>query len=120
MALSRLIPAALVCVASAATVPATATAQAGGTVTGTLTIAGKAYKLAHVHAQEQKDPFDDTKKQIRVVLSDVDVTPKVMHDHDAFLDLVNENKLHAIEFVFSPAGDPVGGEIQHDMKSHGF
>ena len=101
-------------------VGAIASAQSPSTVTGTLMIAGKTYKLAHVRAQEQKDPFDAAKKQIRVVLSDVEVSTKAMHDEDTYMDLINDEKLHSIEFVFSAAGDPVTGGIKHDMSEHQF
>ena len=97
-----------------------ASAQAPATVTGTLMIAGKSYKLTHVRAQEQKDPFDAAKKQIRVVLSDVEISTKTMHDDDAYVDLINEEKLHTIEFVFTAAGDPVTGGTRHDMSEHQF
>ena len=95
-------------------------AQTPASVTGTLTIAGKTFKLSHVSAQERKDPFDDTKKRIRVVLSDVAVSDTVMRDDDTYYDLINGDKLHAIEFWFTADGESSGGEIMHDMTSHQF
>ena len=97
-----------------------ASAQSPATVSGTLTIDGKTYKLTHVRAQEQKDPFDASKKQVRVVLSDVEVSITAMHDDDEYMDLINADKLHSIEFVFTAAGDPVTGGIKHDMAEHQF
>ena len=94
--------------------------QTPASVTGTLTIAGKTFKLSHVSALERKDPFDDTKKQIRIVLSDVAVSDTVMRDDDTYTDLINADKLHAIEFWFTADGESSGGEIMHDMESHQF
>jgi hypothetical protein len=97
-----------------------AAAQTRATVTGTLAIAGKTYRVAHVRAQVRKDPFDDTKKQVRLMLSDVAVSDSALHSEDAYLDLVNDDKLHAIVFWFAADGTPAGGEIQHDMTGHQF
>jgi hypothetical protein len=114
MTISNFIPAAVLLLAVTAAQPATSS------VTGTLMIAGKTYKLTHVRALEQKDPFDASKKQIRVVLSDVDVPVKTLRNDDDYMDAINADKVHTIEFVFTTAGDPVTGGIKHDMAEHQF
>jgi hypothetical protein len=94
--------------------------QATGTASGTLTIEGKTFKLTKVRALEQPNPFDEKKKIIRVVLSDVPVPEKALKDNDAMMDLILDEKLHTIEFTFTPEGETFGGELYYDMKSHGF
>lgn len=91
-----------------------------GSATGTLTVNGKTFTLSHVRAEEIPDPFDDSKKQIRVVLSDVAVSDVAMHNRDSCEDLILDNKLHTIEFTFTAEGETAGGELYDDMKSHGF
>ena len=55
-----------------------------------------------------------------MVLSDVEVSAKAMQDDDTYMDLVNDEKLHSIEFVFTAGGDPVTGGIKHDFAEHQF
>lgn len=95
-------------------------AQTGDSVSGTLTVDGKTFKLARVRAQERPNPFDSSKNIIRVVLSDVPVSDEVMNNKDAFEDLIADEKLHAIEFTFTPDGETFGGELYYNMMSHIF
>ena len=88
--------------------------------TGTLMVNGKTFKLSHVRAEEIPDPFDASKKQIRVVLSDVAVSNAAMHSQDTCEDLILANKLHMIEFTFTADGETAGGDLYDDMQSHGF
>jgi len=95
-------------------------AQTSASVSGTLTVDGKTFKLLRVRAQERPNPFDDSKKIIRVVLSDVPVSDKAMNDKDALEDLILDEKLHAIEFTFTTDGETFGGELYYNMMSYIF
>ena len=95
-------------------------AQNSAKVTGTLTIGGKSFHLAHVRAQELPNPFDESKKIVRVVLSDVPISDTAMNNKDAMEDLILDEKVHAIEFTFTPDGETFGGELYYNMMSYIF
>ena len=96
------------------------TAQTPASAAGTLTVNGKTFTLSHVRALEWPDPFDDTKKIIRVVLSDAAVSDNALASSDTLEDLILAEKVHAIEFTFTSEGETFGGELYYDMMSHGF
>ncbi|MEW5798571.1 MAG: hypothetical protein AB1728_06155 [Bacteroidota bacterium] len=95
-------------------------AQNPAKVTGTLTIGGKSFTLTHVRAQERPNPFDESKKIVRIVLSDVPISDRAMNDKNAMEDLILEETLHAIEFTFTPEGETFGGELYYNMMSYIF
>jgi hypothetical protein len=83
--------------------PAMAVA-AVGTASGTFTVQGKAWKLAHAYAVAKADPSDKTREDVVVTLTDVPLDAKVLEDPTPFglQDLTKENKLHGIRFTISP------------------
>ena len=95
-------------------------AQTSASASGTLTVDGKSFKLTRVRAQERPNPFDDSKRIIRVVLSDVPVSDNAMSSRDSLEDLILGDKLHAIEFTFTPDGETFGGELYYNMMSYIF
>ena len=67
-----------------------------GTAAGTLTVDGKATKLAYAYAMAEPDPFDRTKEAVRITLSDVPLTPDALGDPFALQKMTQAGKLHAI------------------------
>jgi hypothetical protein len=77
---------------------------AEGTASGTFTVKGKAWKLAHAYAKAKPDGSNKGKEEIEVTLSDVPLDAKVLDDPTPFglIDLSRADKLHAIRFFISP------------------
>jgi hypothetical protein len=67
-----------------------------GTATGTFTVNGKAAKLAYAYAVAEPDPFEKTKEAVRILVSDVKLTPEQVKDPFALQDLTKAGKLHAV------------------------
>ena len=95
-------------------------AQTSASATGTLTVDGKTFTLSRVRAQERPNPFDNSKNIVRVVLSYAPVSDDAMNSADTLEDLILADKLHAIEFTFTPDGETFGGDLYYNMMSHGF
>ncbi len=89
----------ILCGVAGAALSAMPTAAADGTATGTLTVDGKATKLAYAYAVAEPDPFDKTKEAVRITLSDVPLTPAALGDRFALQTMTKANKLHAVVAV---------------------
>ena len=103
-------------------------AQASGTAAGTLTINPEAtfgdggnepatIKLAYARAQATKDPFDKTKSEVRIVLSDLPVSDATMKQPNGVAMLVQTGKLQAIEFFLSADNKPSWGTMLYKRLS---
>jgi hypothetical protein len=76
---------------------AAATGQAQeGVANGTFTVNGKAAKLQYAYAMAEPDPFDKAKEAVRVVVSDVKLTPAQLADPFALQELTKGDKAHAV------------------------
>jgi hypothetical protein len=119
---------ALVCLNIVRAADSRASAQASGTSAGTLTINPEAafgqggdelatIKLAYARAQATRDPFDKTKGEIRVVLSDLPISDATMTQANGVAILVQTGKLQAIEFFLSADGKPAWGTMLYKKLS---
>jgi hypothetical protein len=93
--------------------------QTGGNASGTFTVADKTTELRYARAREVKDEFHPTKRQIRVVLSDVPITDDYMDDPFALGDGGEAGKLHAVEIFLSLSGEPETGSLYHEAFGPG-
>jgi hypothetical protein len=103
-------------------------AQTSGSATGVLTFSPEAtfaqggdevqtVKLSYARVQDTKDPFDKTKNEIRIVLSDQPVSDATMKETNGVAKLVQSGKLQAIEFFLTADGKPSWGTMMHKMLS---
>lgn len=108
-----------------------ASAQTPGNATGTLTInphgafdkgssEDQTFKLSYAHVRNSKDPFNPTQRLLRIVLSDQPISDEAMEDDIGVTMLVQTGKLHAIEFLLTSKGKPLGGVILYEMSSRSF
>ena len=93
--------------------------QSSGNASGKFTVGDKSTELRYVRAREGKDPFDSTKQQIRVILSDAPISDNDMEDPFALSDGAQAGKLHAVEVVLSLDGEPTGGSLYHQAFGPG-
>ena len=92
------------------------TAAADGTATGTFTVKGKATNITHAYAMSMPNPMDKTKAAIRLILSDVALTPQVLDDKTptALEEMTRAGKLHAIEALITVDDKAVIATMLHD------
>lgn len=86
-----------------------ALASADGTASGKLTINGKPYSLAYAYAWTSPNPFDESKKDVMVMLSDVKLTPKQAMDDFEPAKLAQDKKLNAVKLEIDPEGQVISG-----------
>ena len=93
--------------AAAVLMGAAGIASAQNQVSGTFTVKGAATKFAYAYAYWKPNFFDETKKDLFVLFSDVPVPPDAIPKDDdgiaAIGKLVREGKVHALELHLSPA-----------------
>ena len=80
-----------------------------GTATGTFTVKGKVTKMAFAYATSMSNPMDSKKQAIRLILTDVALTPKTLADPSPFslMDLTAAGKLHGVSAGISLADKSV-------------
>ena len=93
--------------ASAVLAGAAGIAGAQNQVSGTFTVKGAATKFAYAYAYWKPNFFDQSKKDLFVLLSDVAVPPNAIPKDDdgvaAIAGLVRDGKVHALELHLTPA-----------------
>lgn len=100
-----------------ASLPVTAGAPAplaDGKADGTLTVNGKTTKVAFAYAKSVPDFFDNKKKAIEVILSDVPLDAKALADSFARSDLADKGKIHTFEITIGAAGVPISTNWHHN------
>jgi hypothetical protein len=93
--------------------------QGTGNASGKFTVDDKTTELRYVRAREGKAEFDSTKREIRVVLSDVPITDDDMDDDFSLGAGAREGKLHAVEVRLNPVGEPTDGSLYHEAFGSG-
>jgi len=91
---------------------ATVAAPAG--VGGTLTVNGKATKVAFAYARSVPGFFDKTKTDVEVILSDVALDAKALGDSFARSKLAKDGKIHTFEIIINSEGVPISTTWRHD------
>jgi hypothetical protein len=82
-----------------------------GTATGTFTVKGKAVKLTYAYAKSEPDFFDKAKRQVRLIVSDVKLTPAQLDGPFALQELVDADKAHAITATVNATGQVTGVQL---------
>jgi hypothetical protein len=84
-------------------------APPAGTATGRLTIGDATVALHHVYAAAQRGFFDESKEDIRVLLSDVALDDEAQGDVFARIHLARDGKARIVEVVIDASGQPISG-----------
>jgi len=92
----------------------TASALADGKADGTLTVNGKATKVAFAYARSVADPFDSAAKDTLVIVSDVAIDAKALGDEFARIQLGDKGKIHAFEITVDATGKPISTVWRHN------
>lgn len=85
-------------------------AAASDSVTGTMTVAGKSYKLSHVSVRRQPAMTDKTKTVVVVLLTDAEVPKSVLDDpyRLELTDIARNGKLHGVSVTLGLDKKPSG------------
>jgi hypothetical protein len=94
--------------------PAAAASPAVGTAQGTLTMNGDATPLKYAYAIVEPDSSDKAKENVRVILSNVALSPKAV---ESWSERMGMDGLKAVEVLFDPEGHIISGEFRHPVKS---
>jgi hypothetical protein len=84
---------------------------AAGTAKGTLTVNGKTTKLSHVYATTKPNPFDKTRTDVVVVLTDTELPAEAIHDTFEMMEAVDKLKFSGISVEITDEKDVVSGMI---------
>jgi hypothetical protein len=87
-------------------------AASGGSpsVSGSVTAAGKTYKLAHVYARRQPSAADKTQIVVVVLLTDNEVPRNIVDDKYRLelTDMARDGKIHGVSVTIGPDKKPSG------------
>jgi hypothetical protein len=100
----------LVSLAALMAVPSPAGAQ-DGTASGRLTVNGEVFTLTHAYAAAHPGFFDKSKEDIRVLLSDIELTEEAQNDVFELTHLARDGKAHIIEVTIDAEQRPISGAI---------
>jgi hypothetical protein len=92
--------------AADAVLAARTTGLPAGNAKGNFTVGGVSHPIAHVYAYSERNPFDDTKRDTHVLLSNIPLTGAQATDQRALLELANGGKLHAIRVEINDQEEP--------------
>lgn len=84
------------------------------TASGVYKVNGKETKLTHAYASAKENPFDKSKTDAVILLSDRDLAPGVAGDVFALMKLASAGSLRAIEVRIDPENDVISGQLYHD------
>jgi hypothetical protein len=81
-----------------------------GSVTGSMSAAGKTYKLTHVYARRQPSAADKTQAVVVVLLTDNEVPKSILDDayRLELTDLARAGKIHGVAVTIGPDKKPSG------------
>ncbi|MBL8111761.1 MAG: DUF4878 domain-containing protein, partial [Acidobacteria bacterium] len=102
--------------ATMSTPPGPDAGLAAGQAKGTFTMNGKATPLTHAYAIAEPGAFDKKKEDIRVILSNRELTKTNVEEWSDRMRLVDEG-LECVEIVFNAEGNIISGEFRHKAKS---
>ena len=81
--------------------------------TGTFTVNGATTKVSYAYAREVPSFFDQGKKDIEIILTDVALDAKAQRDSFARMEMAKTGKLHAFELTVNSEGKPVSTSWRH-------
>jgi hypothetical protein len=90
--------------------PIAGAAAEPGSVTGSMTAAGKTYKLAHAYARRQPGTADKTQTVVVVLLTDNEVPKSILDDtyRLELTDMARAGKIHGVAVTIGPDKKPSG------------
>ena len=99
----------------------TAPASAEDSVSGTMTVGGKSYKLSHVSARRQPSMTDKTKTVLVVLLTDNAVPKNVLDDRYRLelTDLARDGRLHGLSVTLGLDKKPAGSGFTYAKEFGG-
>jgi hypothetical protein len=84
------------------------------TASGVYKVNGKDTKLSHAFAYGKDNPFDKTKTDAVIILSDRALTQQEANDTFALMKLSSAGELRAIEVRIDDENDVISGQLYHD------
>ena len=90
--------------------PVAGAAADPGSVAGSMTAAGKTYKLAHVYARRQPSAANKTQTVVVVLLTDNEVPKSILDDKYRLelTDMARAGKIHGVAVTIGPDKKPAG------------
>src|SRR5260221_13135150 len=88
-------------------------AAADGKAEGTLTVNGKATKVAFAYARSVPGFADKNVNDTLVIVSDVPLDPKALADEFVRIAMAKQGKLHAFETPIDATGTPISPPWRH-------
>jgi hypothetical protein len=92
-------------------------ASAGDSVEGTLTVNGNPVSLKHVYAWTSKGAFDETKTDVRVLITDQPVPDEKL---GSLMPIMAGDGKQGIELRIDEDKKIIGGEVYHSALKHGY
>jgi hypothetical protein len=86
-------------------------ADAAGTATGTFTVNGKSTPLKYAVAVEKPGSFDKNKKEVHLLISNVQVSAATLADPFGLMKMPDDQKLTGIEVSIAEDGQIVSGQL---------
>jgi hypothetical protein len=99
---------------------ASATLSASDSVSGKLTIQGKAIELKHIYAQQFPDSSDKSKRNVLVVITDQPVPEDARNDTGEMMDLYFAGKFHGVKLEYPPDGSSVSVVVMSNLLEGSF
>src|SRR5215471_5793485 len=92
-------------------------ASADDRVDGTLTVNGKPVSLQHVYAWTTKGAFDETKTDVRVLITDQPVPEEKLR---SLMPIMSGDVTQGIELRIDDDKKIIGSEVYHSALKHGY
>jgi hypothetical protein len=86
-------------------------ADAAGTATGSFTVNGKSTPLKYAVAVEKPGSFDKNKKEVHLLISNVQISAATLADPFGLMKLPDDQKLIGIEVSIADDGEVVSGQL---------
>lgn len=90
-----------------AALAARTTGLALGGAKGTFTVDGATHPLNHVVAYSEQNPFDETKRETHVLVSNVPITTAQATDQSALVALASSGEFHAVRVKIDQQEEPI-------------
>jgi hypothetical protein len=92
-------------------------ASSGDRVEGTLTVNGNPVSLKHVYAWTSKGAFDETKTDVRVLITDQPVPDEKLR---SLMPIMAGDNQQGIELRIDEDKKIIGSEVYHSALKHGY
>lgn len=82
-----------------------------GAVKGTLTVNGKTFDLKYAYATAKKNPFDKSKSDVVVLMTDKEIPAEAIHDEFELMRVVDSSKLAGVSIEIDPDKQVISGMV---------